>query len=137
MRLRDDDELDVPAQINIVPMIDVIFAILTFFVMATLTLSRVESLPVNLPGASTAQLQQNNLDALVTIRSKGQIFVNRDEVAIENLDDRIRQIKGEQPVLLVILNVDEAVRHGQVVKVMDQLRRIEGVRVAIATKPQS
>ena len=53
MRLPDEPEL--PAQINIVPMIDVIFAILTFFIMSTLYLHRSEGLPVNLPQAATAK----------------------------------------------------------------------------------
>ena len=55
--MRLPDEPDLPAQINIVPMIDVIFAILTFFIVATLFLNKSEGLPVNLPKASTAKPQ--------------------------------------------------------------------------------
>ncbi len=53
--MRLPDEPDMPSQINIVPMIDVIFAILTFFIMSTLYLTRSEGLPVNLPTASSAR----------------------------------------------------------------------------------
>lgn len=135
MQLRDD-EPDLPAQINILPMIDVIFAILAFLIMSTLTLTRVESLPVNLPGAVTSRLQQNSLDALVTLQPDGLVYLNRDLIALADLPDAIRLLKGERPELLVILNADEAVSHGQVVEAMDQLRRIEGVKLAIATRPQ-
>ena len=135
MRLRDD-ELDAPAQINILPMIDVIFAILAFLIMSTLTLTRVESLPVNLPGAVTSRLQQNSLDALVTIQPDGAVYLNRDEVGLAGLETGIQTLRGDRAELLVILNADEAVNHGVVVEVMDQLRRIEGVKLAIATRPR-
>ncbi|NJM58231.1 MAG: biopolymer transporter ExbD [Synechococcales cyanobacterium RU_4_20] len=136
MRLSQDDESDAPAQVNMLPMIDVIFAILAFLIMSTLTLTRVESLPVNLPGAATSRLQQNNLDALITIQPDGTLYLNRDPVTEEGLGDRIQTLKGERPELLVILNADEAVSHGKVVAVMDQLRKLKGVKLAIATRPQ-
>ena len=53
--VRLPDEADVPAQINIVPMIDVIFAILTYSVMSILFSTRSQGLPVNLPQAQTAR----------------------------------------------------------------------------------
>lgn len=58
MRRRTVDEADIPPQINIVPMIDVIFAILTFFIMSTLFLGRFEGLAVSLPQAQTAKPQK-------------------------------------------------------------------------------
>ncbi|MEB3274261.1 MAG: ExbD/TolR family protein [Prochlorothrix sp.] len=131
MRLLDD-EPDLPAQINIVPMIDAIFAILAFFIISTLFLTKSEGLPVSLPSASTSQ-RQESAPATVTIDAEAQIFLNREPIAIPNLTAAITDLKGEDPQLLVILNADESVNHGAVVKVMDQLRQIEGVRLAIAT----
>jgi len=135
MQLRDD-ETDNPAQINIVPMIDVIFAILAFFIMSSLSLTRSEGLPVNLPQASTGQLQQQNLRALVTVRANGELFVNRDRVSLDQLTTQISQLRGEQAEIVVIVNADEAVAHGQVVQVMDVLRQVQGAKLAIATEPQ-
>ena len=135
MQLRDDDP-DIPAQINIVPMIDVIFAILTFFIMSSLSLTRSEGLPVNLPQASTGQLQQQNLKALVTVRANGELFVNRDRVPLEQLTNQVGQLRGEQAEIVVIVNADESVDHGQVVEVMDELRKVRGAKLAIATEPQ-
>ncbi|HEY9301689.1 MAG TPA: biopolymer transporter ExbD, partial [Phormidium sp.] len=51
--MRLPDEPDSIPQINIVPLIDVTFAILTFFIVSSLSLSKSEGLPVNLPKAST------------------------------------------------------------------------------------
>lgn len=135
MQLRDD-EPDIPAQINIVPMIDVIFAILAFFIMSSLSLTRSEGLPVNLPQASTGQLQQQNLKALVTIQADGDLFVNRDRVPLEQLTSQVTQLRGNQSEIIVIVNADESVDHGQVVAVMDELRKVQGVKLAIATDPK-
>ena len=131
MRILDDDP-DIPPQINIVPMIDVIFAILTFFIMSTLFLTRSEGLPVNLPQAASGQQQQES-PATLTIDPQGQLFLNRKPINLEQLAEAIQAEKGEQANFLVIINADEAVAHGIVVRAMDQIRLVPGARLAIAT----
>jgi biopolymer transport protein ExbD len=128
-----DNEPDVPAQINIVPMIDVIFAILTFFIMATLFLTRSEGLPVNLPKAETAQSQQQSR-ITVTIDDEGQVLLNRQPTEITQLANDIKSLMGNEPNALVIINADTKVEHGQVIAVMDQLRTVEGATLGIATQ---
>ncbi|MEA5554183.1 biopolymer transporter ExbD [Anabaena cylindrica UHCC 0172] len=131
MRLQDEPEL--PAQINIVPMIDVIFAILTFFIMSTLYLTRSEGLPVNLPQAATGKTDRP-AQVTVTINNTGKIFLNKEIVSLEQLESEVREkVEPSQP-LMVIVNADKAVNHGQVVAVMDKVRRIQGVKLAIATR---
>lgn len=127
-----DDELDLPAQINIVPMIDVIFAVLTYFIMSTLFLTRSEGLPVNLPQASSSQRQQES-PATLTIDPQGNLFLNRKSLDLDQLAQEIQTAKGDQENFLVIVNADEAVAHGVVVRAMDQIRLVPGARLAIAT----
>ncbi|MCU0565720.1 MAG: biopolymer transporter ExbD [Oculatellaceae cyanobacterium Prado106] len=131
MRLPEDP--DAPLQINIVPMIDVIFAILTFFIMSTLFLTRSQGLPVNLPGAVTAQNQPQS-QTVVTIDRQGNLSLNQESMNLDTLAAQVQALAltGQQP--LVIINADQQVSHGQVVTVMDRLRIIEGVRLAIATQ---
>lgn len=128
-----DDEPDSSFEINIVPMIDVIFAILTFFILSTLFLNRSEGLPVNLPQAATGITQASETTVTVTITQQGQISVNRQVVTLEGLPAQILSIKGTKPQQIVVINADQVVAHGTVVAVMDRLRQIEGVRIAIAT----
>lgn len=131
------DEPDIPPQINIVPMIDVIFAILTFFIMSTLFLGRLEGLSVNLPKASTAKPQQSSR-ATVTVDSQGQLYLNRSPVELNQLQDAVRQQIEPGQDLVVVLNADGSVTHEQVVEVMDQLRQVEGAKLAISTRrPQT
>ncbi|MEA5539015.1 biopolymer transporter ExbD [Limnoraphis robusta Tam1] len=128
-----DDEADRPAEINIVPMIDVIFSILAFFIISSLFLTRSEGLPVNLPKASTSQQQQTEQIA-VTIDSEGKVALNRESLAVQQLEQEVRKLIPQNDSRIVILNADEAVNHGTVVEVMDQIRRVEGAKLAIATK---
>jgi biopolymer transport protein ExbD len=127
------DEPDIPAQINIVPMIDVIFAILTFFIMSTLYLTRSEGLSVNLPKAATAQ-SQTKAQINVTIQPDGRIALNRQPIALSALQDSVRSLIGSSSEALVVVNADERVPHGQVVSVMDRLRQVRGAKLAIAAQ---
>lgn len=129
------DDLDESPQINIVPMIDVIFAILTFFIMASLFLSRSEGLPVNLPQAQTAQSQQQSR-ITITIDETGTVFLNREATTTDNLATQIRGLMGSQSEALVVINADTRVEHGQVIAVMDQVRTVEGARLGISARRQ-
>jgi len=132
MRLLDDDS-DSTASIDIAPMIDIIFSILAFFIISSLFLSRSEGLPVNLPKASTSQ-QQTTEQIAVTIDSEGKVALNRESLAVQQLEQEVRKLIPQNDSRIVILNADEAVNHGTVVEVMDQIRRVEGAKLAISTK---
>ncbi|MEM9817259.1 MAG: biopolymer transporter ExbD [Cyanobacteria bacterium P01_D01_bin.6] len=127
------EEPDTSAQINIVPMIDVIFVVLTFFILSSLFLTRSEGLPVNLPSAVTSEnpLQQHTLT--LTITSGGNLQLGNEAATLDSLAEQIQARRiGDRPILL-ILRADEAVAHGQVVQVMDRLRTVPNVELAIAT----
>ena len=132
MRLIDDD-LDVAPQINILPMIDVIFSILAFFIISTLFLTRSEGLPVDLPKAATSQLQRTE-QITVTIDEVGKVFLNRELIEVDALEKEVRQLVLPNQKSIVTIKADEDVDHGDVVAVMDQLRKIDEVKLAIATK---
>ena len=130
------NESDKNLEINIVPMIDVIFSILAFFIISTLFLTRSQGLPVDLPQAETSQ-QQSETEVTVTIQANGKIALNKEEISIENLIPEVKKISQNSQETIVIVNADQAVSHGDVVNVMDQLRQVEGVKLAIATTTPS
>ncbi|MCG9884614.1 MAG: biopolymer transporter ExbD [Cyanobacteria bacterium] len=127
------EEADEPAQVNILPAIDVIFAILTFFIMASLLLTRAEGLAVNLPQASSATPQQNR-KVVVAIAPDGTIAVNRQPVVLDRLRAAVQThlVAGER--VLVAIAADETVDYGQVVAVMDRLRTLDGIQLGMATQ---
>ncbi|MBD2148962.1 biopolymer transporter ExbD [Pseudanabaena sp. FACHB-1277] len=127
------EEPEVPFQINIIPMIDVVFAILTFFITATLVLNRTEGLPVSLPQAATTKTQTQN-KVVVTLDAQGNLFLNRQSIALEQLEAQVRSLMSKEKQNIVVINADENVSHGKAIAVMDRIRNIEGVKMAIATK---
>jgi biopolymer transport protein ExbD len=131
MYVPDDDDNEEP-QINIVPMIDVVFALLTFFMMASMYLSRSQSMDVNLPDASTAGTQTES-QISVTISLKGDVSLNQKQIDVKQLPDQVRSLKGYQKKAFVVISGDVKVNYGRVIEVMDQLRTIEGVKIGVAT----
>jgi biopolymer transport protein ExbD len=133
--MRLPDESETPFQINLVPMIDVIFSILAFFIVSTLYLTRSEGLPVNLPTASTAQTLRT-AQINVTISANSAIALNRQPIALEELEEAVGSIVEQNPGSLVVIYADARVAHGRVVSVMDRLNQIKGVKLAIAAERQ-
>lgn len=132
----DNDEQDLPATINVVPLIDVLFALLTFFIISTLFLTRQEGLPVNLPKAATSQESQIPTRITVTVDQTGQVSLNKKPTTVDALTEQIRSLMGTNPDAVVVINADTKVEHGNVVAVMDKVRQIKGAKLAIATQKQ-
>jgi len=111
----------------------VIFSILAFLIISTLFLTRSEGLPVNLPKAAKSKLQQTE-QITVTIDEVGKIFLNRKLIEVDALEKAVRQLVLPNQKSIVVIKADEKVNHGDVVVVMDKLRQIDEVKLAIATK---
>jgi biopolymer transport protein ExbD len=122
------------ARIEIVPMIDVIFFLLVFFMVSTLSMTINRGLPVNLPTAATSQKDlRENLN--LTLTQAGEIFLNKEPIALQDLGPRVKVALASEPELMVIINADGDVRHHAVVEVMDELRLVGVARLAIAVRP--
>ena len=128
-----DSEAEEPLMINVLPMIDVIFAILAFFIISTLFLTRAEGFSVDLPEAETAESQQE-AQITVTIEQNGDISIDKEPVALADLSETVQEQMGERTEALVTVQADETIDYGQVVAVMDKLRRVEGASLGMATQ---
>ena len=118
--------------INILPMIDIIFAILSFFIISSLFLTRIDSIKVNLPKSSTAVREQNK-PQIITVDSNERIYFNSNEIFLKNIYAIIQtNIENlEEPI--VILRADTSVKHGLIVSLLDELRKIENLKIGIST----
>ncbi len=119
-------------QINILPMIDIIFAILSFLIVSSLYLSRVDTIPVDLPKASSSVIQDKKF-ITISIDKLGNLFLNKKNILLEDLKISIFSLINDDSKV-VILSADKNVSHGIVIKVLDSLRSIEGLKIAISTK---
>ena len=128
-----DNEADETLAINILPMIDVIFAILAFFIISTLFLTRAEGFSVDLPEAESSETQQDAF-ITVTIEENGDISINKESVALEELTETVQAKMGDNEQALVTVKADETIDYGQFVAVMDKLRSVEGANLGMATQ---
>jgi biopolymer transport protein ExbD len=132
MRLSTESD-DRPPEVNVVALIDVLFAILTFFIITSLTLSRTEGLSVNLPGASSGK-SQDQTKIVISIDAQGAVALNRKSIGSADLVPQIKSLMVKDQPTMVVINADEKVGHGSVVAMMDAVQQIPGVKLGIATK---
>jgi biopolymer transport protein ExbD len=128
---------DIPSeevQIQIIPLIDVIFCILTFFILAALQLTRQQAIGVDLPRASTGTPQMREM-LVVTISPTGQLFLDKDLVDRLSLRQRLEQYRQSRPDGLLVLNASKLAFYNDVVQVLDVMRSVGGDRVALSTLP--
>ena len=119
-------------EINILPMIDVIFAILTFFIISSLYLIKLETIPLNLPSASTSSISKDEL-INVSISNDEKIFLNSKEIGLEKLNQKLQEINIDSNKK-VIISGDKDVNYGKIVEVLDELRKINKLKIAISTQ---
>jgi biopolymer transport protein ExbD len=122
------------ARIEIIPMIDVIFFLLVFFMISTLSMTTNRSLPVNLPtAASTQQGLQENI--ALTLTREGGIFLDKQPTVLPDLRRQVMAALATNPQLTVVINADGELHHSAVVDVIDELRLAGVSALAIAVKP--
>ena len=122
-------------QVNIIPLIDVIFCILTFFILAAVGLSRQQAININLPKAETGVPQARQL-LIVSLDSQGNVFVEQQPVrSKEEFMQKLVQYLQQNPNGLMSLYASPNASYDQVVQLLDILRSVGGDRVALATLP--
>ena len=133
MKIVDEYESNLEGEgINIVPMIDVIFAILTFFIISSLDLIRLDNIPVNLPKASTSTLVKDK-PIVLTIDRENNIFLENKPIDLNILVDQIKNIISDYSTDILLISADKEVSHGKVVEVIDQVRSIDNLRIGMST----
>lgn len=121
-----------PPRLMIIPMIDIIFFLMVFFLFSTLQMVYQKSMPVNLQVASSSH-QEAPKPVAITLMKDGTISIGDTVVSIEEIKPRVEQLadKADTPV---ILRADENVEHGKVIKVMDEIKSAGVTKLSIATQ---
>ena len=126
------EDLNNKNKIDILPMIDIIFSILAFLIISSLYLTRVETVSVELPKASNS-ITQNKKFVNISIDKGGNLFINKRRIKFQDIKVKVVNLTNENKNL-VVLNADKNVSHGYVISVLDVLRSIDGLKLAISTK---
>ncbi len=134
MKLKPTEIPQDNAHIEILPLMDVIFCILTFFILGAVGLTRQQAIEQSLPQASTGEQQMREMFR-VSIDPIGRIYVDRDPVTIEELPERLVAYQTENPDGLVVVFGHPMAQYDNVLQVLDLLRSIGGDRVSLGVNP--
>ncbi|MEO1591467.1 MAG: biopolymer transporter ExbD [Cyanobacteria bacterium J06632_22] len=137
----DLDNPNEEVRIEIIPLIDVIFCILTFFILAAVSLTRQQAISLDLPGADTSAPLPAQTDEreriYVSVDATGTTYIDQSPVPLNVVEDVLRQHRQIYPNGLIVLYAARDARYEDVVGVLDLLREVGGDRVALATLPKA
>ncbi len=126
MNMVEEDE----AQIDMTPMLDVVFIMLIFFIV-TASFVKEAGIDVNRPDAATA-VSKPRANILVAISDKGEIWINKRQVDARAVQANIERLYAENPQGTVVIQADRKATTEVLIKVMDAARAagIEDVSIA-------
>ena len=132
MRLREWREKKQP-DLMIIPMIDIMFFLLVFFMISTIYMVEQRSLPVQLPKAAQAA-SENKPSFVVTMKEDGTLWLEEKQLSFDALAWQAQMESRRNKNFSVLLRADERVSYGKVVAVLDILKRSGVERFALATE---
>ncbi len=113
-------------RIEMLPLIDIVFLVLVFFIYAMLSMAVHRGVPVVLPVSSTSRIEQKMLLS-VTVRSDGVVFVDEEPVPLEDLTEKLKEKTASSPSPGVILFAENTLAYQSLFSVMDRIR-MAGIR---------
>ena len=128
-KLRKQEE---ESEINLTPMLDVVFIMLIFFIV-TASFVKEPGVEVVKPLASTAE-SKPTATILVAVTSKGQIWIQRRKVDARAVRANIERLHAENPQGAMVIQADEDAETGLVMQVMDAARQAGVAKVSLATE---
>ncbi len=135
LKLWQDSIRSEEARIEILPLIDVIFCILVFFILAAVGVSRQQGIDLDLPKASTASATLQEM-LVVSLDDEGNVYVEEKQIYTQNqLFRKLSQYFITNPNGIIALNASRKVDYNEVVELLDLLRLVGGDRVALSTSP--
>lgn len=116
----------------IIPMIDIIFFLLIFFMMSSLSMLEQATMPVALPQSTSGQKGLAKHVA-VTLTANGSIFLGQEEIPADLIDKRLRIELADKPDATFVLRADKEIPYGAVIAVMDLLKNAGVRHLSVAT----
>lgn len=124
-------------RLEIIPLIDVMFFLLASFMMVSLTMSKQQTVGVNLPVAATAQKDFKPDMITLGVTASGDVFFDKDPVSLPDLQARLAERHRLQPATPVYISGDAETRHADMVRVLDEVRRAGFTKVAFNVLPDA
>jgi biopolymer transport protein ExbD len=123
------------ARIEIIPMIDTIFFLLVFFMIASLAMTTMKGMPVNLPKTSSAK-DRPMVKVVLTLTETGRYYVDKKEVPFDGIYTEVKSRLAENPKLVVVINCDKKQSWSRGIQLADEAKRAGAELLTIATEPK-
>ncbi len=122
MRIRDRRSFSKP-EVMIIPMIDIMFFLLVFFMLSTLYMVDLRTVPVSMPKVQNTQMQ-TNVNLLVTMTGDGTLYLEDKQIDEQGLISQAAQQYSQNPNVAVVIRADESVDYGRVMQLLDKFKGI-------------
>jgi biopolymer transport protein ExbD len=133
MRFKNQQQSSQIPEVNLVPMMDVMMSVLTFFIITSMSLTGQRIAGINLPGTSGegAEDRQNTNTLVVGLNQQRQILVDNKIVNIDQLEESMQAYLSKNPQGAVILKADRELPYQEVEKLLKEMGKIGGSNVAL------
>lgn len=132
MRSRRRKRVITPPEIMLSPMIDMIFLLLVFFIVSTMYMSEIKTIPIRLPVAQNSEtVSKSNFS--VTIKKDGSVYLDEDQIDVDLLVNNAAMESKRDSSFSVIIRADGDASYKLVIELMDKLKGAGVTRFGLAT----
>lgn len=128
--MRDHSQKDEELEINLTPMLDIVFIMLIFFIV-TAVFVKESGVQVDKPYAVNVT-EQKKVSILIAVTADDKVWINRKEVDIKSIRPIVEKLKMENPKGTVSVQADEKAKAGITLEVMDAVRQAGVANVSIS-----
>lgn len=131
MAFSTQDTDEVPSEINVTPLVDVMLVLLVVFIVTAPLLTN--SIPINLPKTESVAPVEQKDPLVVSIDGQGKLFINKDEIQPDLLETNLKAAKEKAPDVRVQLQADNGVNYGEVARAMASIERAGITKLSVIT----
>jgi biopolymer transport protein ExbD len=125
------------ARIEIIPLIDIMFFLLASFMMVSLSQTTMKGMKVNLPIGSSGQTQSKKDYVSLSVDRDGYTYFDKEKIPLEEVLPRLRKIYVTNPDAKIFIRGDAEAVHGNVTRVLDQIRSSGYTKISFEIKSQA
>jgi biopolymer transport protein TolR len=132
MKIFNDDQ-NLMADINIIPLVDVMLVLLIIFMITAPMLTY--GVKVDLPTTTTKPTPIKEEPLIITVDDQKNIFIDRYKISLEKLGEKLKPIISANPKRNILLQADQKISYGYVMKVMGEIKGVGVEKLGLVTKP--
>ena len=112
--------LNIESEVNILPLIDVLFAILLFFMLSSMVLTKKNQIAVQRPTNARAEnIGKAKKTITITLLNDRKLYLEEDEIRTSNLSRRLKRLSQDSSIDQVLIDADKACVYGEVMEILD------------------